>query len=315
MKFKNLFFATLLGLLLSFTTTSQAQTDWKPTRVVTAVVPFAPGGATDIIARHFQKYAERRGVAVVIENRSGAEGLIGMRHGASNAPDGYTLVFGAIGTLAQKGADGWDPMTNLQVLTGLRGSVYFLVTNPKSGITSVDDLVSRLKDSTTKISGGSGSPTHRAVMEFFVRDHRINNAVIVNYRGAGPAVQDVLGNQIQWTFVPGAVVSGHVETSALRLLATDRRRNERNMVAGAPSIFDRLPEYARIDGLMVSLPKNTPDNIAVFWSALFRDYLSDPATKEDIARDFSMPVPFGPQDVEDKVSTWRKIVPPPPNRN
>lgn len=314
MKFKNLFFAILLGLLLSFTTTSQAQTDWKPTRVVTAVVPFAPGGATDIVARHFQKYAERRGVTVIIENRGGAEGLIGMRHGASLAPDGYNLVFGTIGTLSQLGTDSWDPAANLRVITGLRGSVYFLVTSPKSGISSLDGLVERLKDPSQRITGGSGSPTHRAIMELFVKAHRINDAVIANYRGAGPTVQDVLSNQIQWTFVPGAVVSGHIETSALRLLATDRRRNERNMVAGVPSIFDSLPEYARIDGHMVSLPKNTPDNIAVFWSALFRDYLSDPATKEDIARDFSMPVPFGPQDVENKVSTWRRIVPT-PNRS
>lgn len=312
MKFKNLFFAILLGLLLSFTTTSQAQTDWKPTRVVTAVVPFAPGGATDVLARNFQKYAERRGVTMVIENRGGAEGLIGMRHGASNAPDGYTLVFGTIGTLAQRGADGWDPMTNLQVLTGLRGSVYFLVTNPKSGITSVDDLVSRLKDPTTKISGGSGSPTHRAVMDFFVKAHRIDDAVIANYRGAGPAVQDLISNQIQWIFLPGSVVNGHVESGTLKLLATDQRRGERNLVPGSVSVFDaRISEYPRIDGHNVSLPVGAPSNVVAYWSNLLRDFLNDPATREDMVKDFSLSVPFGPRDVEDKVQTWRRTVPPP----
>jgi tripartite-type tricarboxylate transporter receptor subunit TctC len=309
MKLKTLVFSALIALVPLL---AQAQTEWKPTRPVTAVVPFAPGGATDVLARNFQKYVEKRGITMVIENRGGAEGLIGMRHGAGNAPDGYTLVFGTIGTLAQKGPDGWDPLANLQVLTGLRGSVYFLVTNPKSGITSADDLVARLKDPSVRINGGSGSPTHRAVMEFFVKAHRIDDAVIINYRGAGPAVQDLLSNQIQWIFLPGSVVSAQVESGALRLLATDRRRGERNLVPGSTSVFDaKINEYSRIDGHNVSLPNGAPSNVVNYWSNLLRDFLNDPATKEDMDKDFSLSVPFGPRDVEDKVQTWRRTVPPP----
>lgn len=214
-----------LGLAgLGLVGSSQAQ-EWSPSKPVRIVVPIV-GSTNDVLARLIApKLQEALGQPVVVENKPGAGGNIGANEVARSAPDGHTLLVGYNGPLAinvglfEKMP--YDPLKDLAPITLAVKSPQYLVVNPATGITSVKDFVARAKASPGKYSYGSvalGSASH-LTMEM-LKTAAGFHMTHIPYRGAGPAVTDLIaGNIHAGFFVPGNVQQ-FVKEGRLRLLAT-----------------------------------------------------------------------------------------------
>lgn len=217
--------AMLACIALSATNAAAQGADWQPTKPVRIIVPII-GSTNDVLARLVApKLQEALGQPFIVENKPGAGGNIGANEAAKAAPDGYTLLVGYNGPLAINVTlfDNmpYDPTKDLAPITLAVKSPQYLVVNPATGITSAKDLVARAKAAPTKYSYGSialGSASHLTMEMFkstagFFMTH-------VPYRGAGPAVTDLIaGNIDAGFFVPGNVQQ-FVKEGRLRLLAS-----------------------------------------------------------------------------------------------
>ena len=183
---------------------AQAPASW-PARLIRLIVPFTPGGSTDILAREIaQKLQGTLGQPVVVENKPGAGGSIGATEAARAAPDGYTLLMGHIGTLAINPSLypklPYDPRTSFTPVALIARVPNVLVVNPQVAAKDVRELVAFAKAHPGELryaSGGNGSAAHLA-MEYFKLQTGID-VVHVPYRGTAPAVTDVLGGQVEIT--------------------------------------------------------------------------------------------------------------------
>lgn len=289
--------------------TAKSSSPWRPTRPVTCVIPFTPGGAIDSVFRSVQNYAETQRITLVGEYRPGAEGLIGMRAGSNGATDGHSLTFGSVSTMSLIGPDGWDAAANHRLITVIRSGLFMIATGSNSGIRSLDDLIAKLRDPSQKISGGTATPAHRVVMEILLKSLEINDATIANYRGSAGVIQDLIGNHIQWAVMSGAALKSVIDNRSVRVLATDRRLDEENLLPNTPSIFDKIAEFPRFDGPIAAMPLNSAENAYQFWLDFFNKYVNDAGTKSNLPDDFSISVPFGPEFFNSRIETHRRILP------
>ena len=196
-----------------------------PARPVRFVVAFPPGGGTDIIARSIaQKLAERIAQQVVVDNRPGAGGNIGTDIVAKSAPDGYTMLMGSAGPLAINanlfGKMPFDPIRDLAPVTLAASTPNVLLVHPSLRAASVGDLIALAKARPGEInfaSSGYGTPAHLAG-ELFNSMARVK-LVHVPYKGAAPALADLLGGQVQLMFSTMPPALPHVKDGKLRALA------------------------------------------------------------------------------------------------
>ncbi|MDO5625661.1 MAG: tripartite tricarboxylate transporter substrate binding protein [Pseudomonadota bacterium] len=200
-----------------------------PTKPVRLVVSFAPGGVADQIARAIQApLQEALGQPVVIENRGGAGGNIGADAVAKSAPDGYTLLMGSGGTFSINPhlytRMPFNPEKDLVPVASAGRILVYLEVNPRLPVTTAQTFIAYLRANPGKLSYGSpgtGSSPHIAAEMFKEQTHTF--AVHVPYRGAGPAMQDLLGGQVDFMFDPGVGLQ-HVRAGKLRLLAVGSPR-------------------------------------------------------------------------------------------
>ncbi|WP_326533635.1 Bug family tripartite tricarboxylate transporter substrate binding protein [Pseudorhodoferax sp.] len=221
-----------------------AQDAWAPTRPVSLVVPFAPGGPTDAIAR---AVAERLGKALgqpmVVENRPGAGGAIAYEHVARAAPDGHTI--GMLGSSmvanAALGILQLDPLRNFTPIAQLFNLEILLVVRPEVPANSVGELIRYLKAHPGRLnygSSGNGSLTHLQ-MEVF-KSLTGTSIVHIPYKGSSGTVQDLLAGQIQLSFDTVATFGPHIKSGALRLLAVAMPTRS-SMFPDTPLLVDSDP--------------------------------------------------------------------------
>lgn len=195
-----------------------------PDRTVRIVVAYPPGGPTDIIARLVaQRLSESMGQPFIVDNRAGANGIIGSDIVVRSAPDGYTLLFGT-SSLASNGRLypklPYDAAKDLAPISITASTPYFLTVNASVPVQTVQELIALAKEKPGQLhfsSAGNGAGTHLAG-EMFKMDAGVN-LTHVPYRGTGPAVTDLVGGRVQIMFVGLPAVSPHVKSGALRLLA------------------------------------------------------------------------------------------------
>lgn len=222
--------------------TRPARAEAFPSRPLTLVVPFAPGGSTSVMARIIaERIGEILGQQVVVDNRPGAGGTLAARGFARAEPDGYTLMLGSTSTLATAPSlyanPGFDTRRDFAPVGSIGAAATVLVTKPGLGVSSVAELLARAKAAPGSLgyaSSGVGSLTHMAG-ELFNRMAGVK-IVHVPYKGSTPVVTDLLGGHVDMGFVPIPAVHGQVESGALPALA----------VSGpAPSaLMPRLPTVA-----------------------------------------------------------------------
>lgn len=225
------------ALALSFAGAAGAQSDW-PKRPIRLVVPFPPGGPTDIVARPLaQKLTEALGQTVLIDNRAGAGGGIGADSVAKAPPDGYTLLVGTVGTHAINPSLyaklGYDAAGDFTPITLVAAAPVLLVANPAANIRSARDLVTQARSSPNQLtygSAGSGTPGH-LTGEIF-KSTAGAPLMHVPYKGSAPAINDLLGGQIPLMFDPIQSVLPHVKSGKLVALATSGSKR----TAALPSV-------------------------------------------------------------------------------
>ena len=196
-----------------------------PAKPVRLVIPFAPGGATDAIGRAVaQKLSERWDQPVVVDNSPGAATSIAAELVAKSAADGYTLLLAANETLAINpglfAKLSYDPVRDFALVRGLFAGKHILLVNPSVPANSLAELVAHLKANPDKLSYGSsgnGSPAHLN-MELFKSIANVS-AVHVPYKGAAPAMTDLLGGRVQLMLINIAISMPHLKSGRLKTLA------------------------------------------------------------------------------------------------
>ena len=216
--------AAVLAALVPAAAIAAESSDY-PSRPLRMIVPFAPGGASDTVGRILQPaLAESLGQQVVVDNRGGASGMIGVEVAARAQPDGYNFLLGNVGTMAinpnyytKASVKPQNELIGVTQVVDVPGS---LVVHPSLPVKSVKDLVAYVKANPGKLNYGSPAPSsaNRLEMEMFL--HTIGGkAVQINYKGgAGPAAVGLLGNEVQMMFVTYSSVVGFAKAGRVRML-------------------------------------------------------------------------------------------------
>jgi tripartite-type tricarboxylate transporter receptor subunit TctC len=287
-----------------------------PTRPVRIVVGFAPGGATDIFTRLIGQWlSERFGQQFVVENRPGAATNLAAEAVVRSPPDGYTLL--GFDIAAAFNATLYDKlnfnfMRDIAPVGGVARAAQVMAVNPSVPARTVPEFIAYAKANPGKVamaSAGIGSPMHMAG-ELFKMMSGVD-FVHVPYRGAGPAVVDLLSGQVQVAFVTAAASIEHIRTDKLRALAvTAARRSE--VLPNIPTISEFVPGYEASYWAGLGAPKNTP---AGFIDALNREVnagQADPKLQARIADLGGMALPGSPTDfgklIADETEKWGKVI-------
>jgi tripartite-type tricarboxylate transporter receptor subunit TctC len=237
-----------------------------PERTIRIVVPFAPGGGTDVIARTLaQEMAKDLGATIIIENKPGAGTIIGTQTVATSEPDGYTLLMGTFANAVNPSLNSrlpYDPHKDFAAIALIARSFNIVVVNPASAIKSIADLIAAAKADPNKISYGTygtGTSAHLAG-ELFKSLAKVN-LTTVPYKGAAPAITDLLGGQIQVMFTTVASAASLVAAGHLRALAvTSAERSP--AFPELPTIAEAgVPGYAAESWYGLYAPAKTPDDI------------------------------------------------------
>jgi tripartite-type tricarboxylate transporter receptor subunit TctC len=236
-----------------------------PTRPVHIIVGFPPGGPNDLYARLMAQWlSQRLGQQFIVENRPGAGATLGTEIVTKAPPDGYTLLLTFSG-------DAWNAtlydnlkfnfVRDIEPIASVSRGIGLLVANPSVPVKSVPELITYAKSNPGKItaaSGGIGSSPHM-YLELF-KNLTGANILHVPYRGAGPAITDLLGGQVQIFFSPMVTAIGHVRAEKLRALAvTGGMRSE--SLPDIPTVGEFVPGYEATSWWGVAAPKNTPVEI------------------------------------------------------
>jgi tripartite-type tricarboxylate transporter receptor subunit TctC len=268
-----------------------------PSKPVTIVVSYPPGGDTDALARLFaEKLAPRLGQAVVVENKPGASGTIGNSFVAKSTPDGHTLLFTpntiSIATLVLKAGTGvqYDVLNDFTPIIQAGSQSLFLVANTSAGFASVKDLVAAAKSEKLKTYGspGSGSPMH-VLGEMFNKSAgvKINQ---VPYRGTGPAVIDMLGGHINFMYTTLGPVAQHIQAGKMTVLAVaDPQRS--SLAPNVPTLLELGYKDADVgawQGLMG--PKGLPADVTATLNRHMNEIIKMPDVLERMTKLYLVPV-------------------------
>lgn len=231
-----------------------------PSQPVKLIVPYPPGGNTDIVARLYaQKLSERLGQPVVIDNRGGAAGTLGVGIAAKSPNDGYTLVIGDLGSLVigplSKPSIGYDPQKDFAPV-GLVSTVSIVVTaNPKSGMNSMQDLLARAKAQPGKLNAGTGGqagPGHLALE--LLRTMAGVDIVHVPFKGGAAATTALLGEQVD-VVIDGSAM-GQVKGGKLKAIAVTGPRLP--ALPDVPGIGETVKGYEFTNWWGILAPAGTP---------------------------------------------------------
>ena len=289
-----------------------------PSRPITLVVPFPPGGSATIIARIIaDKMSEALGQQIVVDNRGGAGGSIAARQVAKSAPDGATLLLAFTGTLAVSplifANVGYDPRKDFAGigLIGMAPSV--LAVHPSVPARSVADLVGIAKAEPGKIQYGSpgiGTTNHLAgELLAAMTGIKITH---IPYKGTGPAITDLLGGHIAMMFAPIPAAHGNVSAGALRALGVTSLKRS-SLWPDIPTVAETgLPGFEVVQRSTLLAPAGTPRTIIERLNKELNAVLATDEVRRRLAVEGGEPVPGAPEeyaaDIDREEMRWSKLV-------
>jgi len=293
-----------------------AQPAW-PSRSIKLIVPYAPGGGTDVIARLMaQKLSARLGQPIVIDNKAGAGGAIGFAEGAKAAPDGYTLTFitSAYATNAASGKKmAYDPVKDITPIAMVGLTPLLIAVPPNSPVKTLKDLVDAARakpGDVTYGSGGVGAMSHLG-MALLEADSKLK-LTHVPYKGMAPAFTDMMAGNIQAGLATFATTSQLLAANKLRaIVVTGRQRTPfapnlpTTAEAGFPNVMIEFWwGFMGPAGLPTAITKRLNDE--------FNALLAQPETKEVLAREAAVPTPSTPEQfgkvIADDLVRWTKVI-------
>jgi tripartite-type tricarboxylate transporter receptor subunit TctC len=295
-----------------------AAADAYPSKPIRLVVPFPAGGSLDVVARAIgQKLADAWGQPVVVDNRPGAGGNIGADLVAKSAPDGYTILEGALSTHAVNvslySKMPYDPVRDFAPITLVAVTPNVLVLNPLVPANSVKELIAYAKAHPGKLSFGSGSNGSAGHLagELFKMEAGVD-MVHVPYKGAAPAMQDLLAGQTQLMFDNLANSMQYVRAGKLKALAVTTGHRSA-LVPDLPTLAEEgLPGFDISTWWGFMAPAGTPKEIVAKWNAEVTRILSTPEMKAFFAQQGAEPAPTTPEAfaamIQREIVKYAKIV-------
>ena len=279
-----------------------AQAQSFPGGLVRIIVPFPPGGGTDVLGRLLSSELQVLwGQSVILDNRPGAAGLIGTRQAAAAPADGTTLLMastGAILTLAAShpGTERYDVTRDLAPVSLVAAPPYILVADPSQPFRTTADIISFAKSNPGRLSFGSsgvGSASHLSGA-LFAQMAGID-MLHVPYRGTGPAVTDLLGGRITLMFSPALTVMPHVSAGTLRVIGTTGAARSA-LFPDFPTVAETgLADYASLGWFGMFAPAGTPREIVEKVGADVKKVLLLPPSRQKLAQEGAEPEPNSPE--------------------
>jgi tripartite-type tricarboxylate transporter receptor subunit TctC len=302
--------------LLAVSSAALAQSNY-PSRPIRMIVASTPGSGVDIVARMMAaRMSESLKSSIVVDNRAGAGGTIGVQIASKAVPDGYTILMAApslpINALLVKPAP-YDAVRDFSAIGQATTSHYVIVVNPAVPVKSVKELIALAKAKPGQLnygSGGNGNSTHLAG-EYF-KGLTGTNIVHVAYKGSGHAIVDLLGGQVQVMFANVVAVLGHMRSGKLRALATTAA-SRAAATPDLPTVVEAgVPGYVVTSWFGLLAPARTPQPYIAKLNGSLVAALQDRDTIERLAAEGAEPAPGTPdafaRHVASEMAIWGKVI-------
>ena len=300
---------------LSFSCFSAGQN--FPSKPITMVVGFEPGGGTDTVARVVAKFlAENIGQQVVVENRAGAGGNIAVDHTIKSAPDGYTVVLANVGALTVNPhlmKLGYDPLRDLAPVTMAVVFPNIIVTHPKANAKTLAEFVQRAREKPNTVTYGSsgvGGAGHLAgaLLEMVAQIHLVH----VPYKGGGPAMRGMLGGEIDSYISTPVAALPHVHSGRVYAIASTGLKRS-TALPNVPTIAESgYPGYEAVNWYAYLVPAKTPRAIVDRLNSELGKVLRTPAAASLLEKQGVDPEPTSPEALgaymKREYDTWGKVV-------
>ena len=307
----------VLGALLLFSTAAAAQPAF-PNRPIRLVVPYPPGGNVDITARIVGPVlGEIVGQTIVVDNRSGAGGNLGAGMVAKAAPDGYTLLMGssaplAINPIVIKDTP-YDPLTAFTPVSRIHVVPLVVLAGPKSGAGSIKDLIERARANPGKItvaSPGIGTTNHLGIELFSARTGV--KVVHVAYKGAGPALAELLGGQVQFMFDQLSASIGYIRDGRLTALAVASAKRSTVLPNVATLDESGLKGYEATTFIGIAGPAALPKAVVSKLNAAMLKVMDTTSVADRFRALGADPGASTPEEfsktIRDELAKWRDVV-------
>ena len=308
--------AILAALLFCAAAAAHAQ-DRFPEKPLRFIVPFPPGGGTEALARILAaKLGEQWGQQVIVDNRAGAQGNIGTAAGAKAAPDGYTITFAHQGALVINPhlyrELGYDTLRDFAAVARTTEMAFIAVAHPSVPVSNLRELAHHARQHPGKLTFASTSAGPHIVGELF-KQATGTDLVHVPYKGAGPAINDLLGGQVLLMFSNPTSTVPHVKSGKLRALGVmDTKRNP--SLPDVPTALEAgLPELSNvIEWYGVVVPAATPPGIVQRLSGAVLRAMAAPDVVERLTQIGQTPSPAGAeafaQLIREDHARWQRVV-------
>ena len=302
------------SLLLS---RSDAAAQNYPAKPVRMIVPWAPGGTTDILGRVIaQKMSEKWGQPVLVENRGGAAGNIGGEAAVRSPADGYTLLLGTMSSHAMNQflyeKMSFDPVADLAPISLVANVATVLVVHPSLPVNSVNELVAlaRAKPGQLNFASGGIASFNQLCAELLKMPAKID-IVHVPYKGGGPAVADLVGGKVDMLFTGAPVTMPHIKAGRLKVLAvTDSQRSA--ALPDTPTMGESVPGYEFNNWYGVMAPAGMPRPVIDVLNAEVHRILALPDVRESFSELGADPMPSTPEKfaavMKADAEKWGRII-------
>jgi tripartite-type tricarboxylate transporter receptor subunit TctC len=312
------FIVTALAVLVLTGASESVRAADYPTRPITLVVPFPPGGSTTVMARNIaDKLSTTLGQPIVVENRGGAGGTIGTRFVAKAPADGYTILLSYTATMAIAPAmnanAGYDPLKDFAPIGMIGAAPSVLVVHPSMPVHSVAELIAYAKKAPAPLQYGSpgvGTVNHLAG-EYLANEAGIK-LLHVPYKGNGPALTDLLGGHIPMMFVPIPVAIGNIKAGTLRGLAIASAKRS-NLLPDLPTLVESgIPNFEVALRYGLVAPAGTPRAVIVLLNKELNSALATEDVKSRLATEGAEALPGTPEayaaDIGGEEKKWGGVV-------
>jgi tripartite-type tricarboxylate transporter receptor subunit TctC len=312
--------ATTAIALISLCAGSHALAQAYPSKPIKLIVPYAPGGATDIIARTLaEKLADRLGQPVLVDNRAGAGGVTGTDAAAKATPDGHTFLV-TLGTtvlinqfLYEKLP--YNPSRDFALVSQLALAPVTLLVNPNSSIKNATDLKAHIQKNAGKLSYGSwGMGSYAHLAGAYLSQSFNADMTHAPYKGEAPMLQDLVGGQIDFAFASAQTAKPYIDGGKLRSIAVTGEQRM-SVLPTVPTMHEQgfKDDIFRVTGwIAMAVPAKTPNDVVQRVSAEVRAIVALPETQERINKMGFLPVGNTPEQFsvvyKNEYPVWERVV-------